>query len=132
VLFRSALLAPTGQWDRARINAVIATGETRTVALAGPIPVYIAYFTAEPDDDGTITFFPDIYKGIERQSRRTAGGPAACNAPVSAFSKMPSPQNTPSEGLFWSRIRFCGNEGRSFQRVGFMQIMPKLTIARTA
>ncbi|MDQ4420426.1 L,D-transpeptidase family protein [Sphingobium sp. DEHP117] len=58
----AALLAPTGQWDRARIDAVIATGETQTAALAEPIPVYVAYFTAEPDDDGTIGFFPDIYK----------------------------------------------------------------------
>ncbi|MBB6122411.1 murein L,D-transpeptidase YcbB/YkuD [Sphingobium subterraneum] len=58
----TALLAPTGQWDRQRIDATVASGETQTVTLAEPIPVYIAYFTAEPDEDGAMRFFPDIYK----------------------------------------------------------------------
>ncbi len=58
----AALLAPTGRWDRARIDATVAAGETLMVPLAEPIPVYIAYFTAEPGDDGAMRFFPDIYK----------------------------------------------------------------------
>lgn len=58
----AALLAPGGEWDRARIDAVVASRETTTVPLAEPIPVYLTYFTAEPDDDGNMRFFPDIYK----------------------------------------------------------------------
>lgn len=58
----NALLAPSGLWDRARIDAAVAGGETQTVPLAVPIPVYVAYFTAEPGDDGTMRYFPDIYK----------------------------------------------------------------------
>lgn len=58
----AALLEPTGQWDRTRIDAAVAAGETRTVPLAEPVPVYVTYFTAEPDDDGNMRFFPDVYK----------------------------------------------------------------------
>jgi murein L,D-transpeptidase YcbB/YkuD len=58
----SALLAPTGQWDKSRIDAVITKGETLTIPLVEPIPVYISYFTAEPDDQKNMRFFPDIYK----------------------------------------------------------------------
>ncbi|MCH4151525.1 MAG: L,D-transpeptidase family protein [Sphingobium sp.] len=56
----AALLGSSG-WDRARIDAAVAAGETQTVPLAEPIPVYIAYFTAEPDEDGAMRYFPDIY-----------------------------------------------------------------------
>tara|TARA_R110000782_G_scaffold78293_5_gene156033 strand:+ start:13071 stop:14207 length:1137 start_codon:yes stop_codon:yes gene_type:complete len=58
----AALLEPTGQWDRTRIDAAVAAGETQTVPLAEPVPVYVTYFTAEPDDDGNMRFFPDVYK----------------------------------------------------------------------
>jgi len=58
----SELLAPTGLWDRARVDAAVASGETQTLSLAVPIPVYVAYFTAEPDDEGNMRYFPDIYK----------------------------------------------------------------------
>lgn len=57
----TALLAPGGAWDRKRIDAAIASKQTQTIALREPIPVYISYFTAEPDEDGSIRFFPDIY-----------------------------------------------------------------------
>lgn len=58
----SELLAPTGLWDRARVDAAVASGDTQTLSLAAPIPVYVAYFTAEPDDEGNMRYFPDIYK----------------------------------------------------------------------
>lgn len=57
----AALLARTNGWDRPRIDAVVSSGETRLVPLDQAIPVYITYFTAEPDDDGTMRFFPDVY-----------------------------------------------------------------------
>lgn len=58
----AALLASTGEWDRARIDKAVKAGETQAVPLSQSIPVYITYFTAEPDDDGNMRFFPDIYK----------------------------------------------------------------------
>ena len=50
------------QWDRSRLDAVVAAGATQTIELRTPIPVYIAYFTAEPDDSGGIRYFPDVYR----------------------------------------------------------------------
>lgn len=59
--FAADLLAPGGQWDRAQIDAAIAAGDTRSIALAEPVPVYIAYFTAAATTDGNIVTYPDIY-----------------------------------------------------------------------
>jgi len=59
--FAALVLAPTGEWDRAAIDAAIATGDNRTVPLAEPIPVYIAYFTAAATTDGNIVTYADIY-----------------------------------------------------------------------
>lgn len=58
----ASLLAPTGEWNRARIETVVDSRTTTMVPLAQPIPVYVTYFTAEPGDDGHMRFFPDIYK----------------------------------------------------------------------
>ncbi len=60
--FAATLLAVQPGWDRARVDALVESGATETVALDQPIPVYISYFTAEPDSDGTIRFYPDIYR----------------------------------------------------------------------
>lgn len=57
----SALLAPRGDWDRNRIEAEVTSGRTQSVPLTLPIPVYVTYFTAEPDGLGNIRYFPDIY-----------------------------------------------------------------------
>jgi murein L,D-transpeptidase YcbB/YkuD len=57
----TTLLSAQPQWDRSRVDAAVASGRTQQVALATPIPVYVAYFTAEPDGNGGIRYFPDIY-----------------------------------------------------------------------
>jgi murein L,D-transpeptidase YcbB/YkuD len=59
--FAAVLLAPTGGWDRASIDAGIDAGRTQSVQLAEPIPVYIAYFTAAATNDGNIVTYADIY-----------------------------------------------------------------------
>lgn len=56
----TALLA-SPDWDRTAVETAVATGRTQTMALAVPIPVYIVYFTAEPDGSGGIRYLPDIY-----------------------------------------------------------------------
>jgi len=48
--------------DRAANDARVATGETVTVSLPAPMPVYIAYFTAGVGADGQVAFYPDIYR----------------------------------------------------------------------
>jgi len=49
------------QWNRQKIDAVIATKETRTVNLKTPIPVLLLYWTAQPRPDGQIVFRNDVY-----------------------------------------------------------------------
>jgi len=55
------LLADPVKWNRAALDAVVASGETRTVRVPRPVPVLIIYWTADRDDDGSIVFKPDPY-----------------------------------------------------------------------
>ncbi|MCE8002853.1 L,D-transpeptidase family protein [Halomonas sp. MCCC 1A11081] len=44
------------------IDARIDSGETRNVSLANRMPVILHYWTVNPDDDGALSFRPDIYE----------------------------------------------------------------------
>nr|WP_228577945.1 L,D-transpeptidase family protein [Halomonas sp.] len=44
------------------IGARIDSGETRNVSLANRMPVILHYWTVNPDDDGMLSFRPDIYE----------------------------------------------------------------------
>jgi murein L,D-transpeptidase YcbB/YkuD len=59
--FAALLLAPTGHWDRADIDAAVETGRNQQTPLAHPVPVYIAYFTAAATSDGDIVTYGDVY-----------------------------------------------------------------------
>jgi L,D-transpeptidase YcbB len=60
--FAEALLAPTGEWDKARIDETVASGETVQADMAAPVPVYITYFTAAAAKDaGGMIAYKDIY-----------------------------------------------------------------------
>jgi murein L,D-transpeptidase YcbB/YkuD len=48
-------------YDRARIEAVIASGKRTVVKLDNPIPVHVAYLTAWVNKDGSVHFRPDVY-----------------------------------------------------------------------
>ena len=77
--FAATLLAPTGEWDRAAVDAAIATGRTTTASLPQPIPVYIAYFTAAATNDGGIVTYADIYgrdAPVRQALNRAAAAPA--------------------------------------------------------
>ncbi len=56
------LLAANPGWDRARIEAVIASGETVRVRLDRPMPVRLLYRTADIGPDGAVHFRDDIYE----------------------------------------------------------------------
>lgn len=56
------LLQDTPGWDRARIDAAIATGERQNVQLAKKVPVAWIYLTAWMTRDGTVHFRDDIYE----------------------------------------------------------------------
>lgn len=50
-----------GQRTVEEVEAIIASGRTRDLILDHPIPVYIGYFTAAPDEGGTVRFYNDLY-----------------------------------------------------------------------
>lgn len=56
----ATLLGPG--WDRARVDTVVGSGRTQSAMLPAALPVYITYFTAEPDSLGGVRYFPDIYR----------------------------------------------------------------------
>ena len=48
-------------WSGQRVQSTIYSGRTRTVHLPEPLPVYILYFTAWANPDGSISFHKDVY-----------------------------------------------------------------------
>ena len=71
--FAEVILGSEG-WTREQINSQVGSGETRTVVLSEPLPVYVLYWTAEVDDKGTIHFYDDIY-GRDAKVLRTLDRP---------------------------------------------------------
>jgi murein L,D-transpeptidase YcbB/YkuD len=57
--YAAALLE--GMATRPQIDAIVASGETATVDLGRPMPVYVAYFTAVGDGAFGARILPDIY-----------------------------------------------------------------------
>lgn len=53
-------------WPKAKIDAAMDAGEEKWVTLKTKIPVFIGYFTAWVDSDGTVHFYEDIYKRDDR------------------------------------------------------------------
>jgi len=51
----------SSNWTMAMIDAAIATGKTQTIPLPHSIPVYMFYWTAFADPDGTVEFRDDLY-----------------------------------------------------------------------
>lgn len=49
-------------WDAAKIQTAMNSGEESWYTLKNKIPVYIGYFTAWVDEDGVIHFYEDVYK----------------------------------------------------------------------
>jgi murein L,D-transpeptidase YcbB/YkuD len=58
----------------ARLKDAIASGTTQHIAMARPLPVYVLYWTAFADSDGTFEFRRDIY-GRDQRLIAARGGP---------------------------------------------------------
>ena len=58
----SWLLARDGSPESGKLDALLASGETKTVYLKAPVPVYLVYFTAFVTDDGDVALRRDIYE----------------------------------------------------------------------
>jgi murein L,D-transpeptidase YcbB/YkuD len=55
------VLNDPAKWNKASIDAVLASQKTLTVNLAKPVPVLILYWTAQPLPNGQVFFRNDIY-----------------------------------------------------------------------
>ncbi|MEQ8743482.1 L,D-transpeptidase family protein [Parasphingorhabdus sp.] len=53
-----------------KVDSILASRETTKLALVRPIPVYVAYFTAEQAEDGSVGYLPDVYKRDPQQLAR--------------------------------------------------------------
>jgi murein L,D-transpeptidase YcbB/YkuD len=59
--FAEAILMGDPDWSRERIDAILAKGDNKSIALDKPLPVHLVYQTAWADDQGLIHFRNDIY-----------------------------------------------------------------------
>ena len=55
------LLLEDPKWDRAALDALVASRRTQTITLSQPVPVVILYWTAEVDENDRFVFKPDVY-----------------------------------------------------------------------
>jgi murein L,D-transpeptidase YcbB/YkuD len=56
-------------WTGEQVADAIASGRSQTVNLPEKLPVYLHYFTAWPQADGTIKYYDDIYNRDARLNR---------------------------------------------------------------
>ena len=68
-----------GVKTRAEIDAIVASGRSVTIALAQPVPVYIAYFTASAGPNGALATYPDIYRRDGRITSLAAAKARDCS-----------------------------------------------------
>jgi murein L,D-transpeptidase YcbB/YkuD len=71
------VLLDSDQWSRDAIDAAIATGQTKNVPLHKTLPVYVLYWTAFVDPDGTVEFRDDVYGRDRRLAEALAARAAA-------------------------------------------------------
>jgi murein L,D-transpeptidase YcbB/YkuD len=69
------LLRTDPRWSRGRIQEAIARGAERHVSLPAAIPVYLLYWTAWVDEDGTLHFRDDIYQRDTKLAKALFGPP---------------------------------------------------------
>jgi len=92
-IFPLASLALTGdpQDGLERLTQAVAAGETQRIALRTPLPVYMFYWTAVADSDGTTGFRPDLYDRDKRLLAKLAA-PAPMKAKPDAPAKVAAAQ----------------------------------------
>jgi murein L,D-transpeptidase YcbB/YkuD len=61
-------------WTRQRLADALDAGETLRIPLTRPLPVYILYWTAFVDPDGSVQFREDVYGRDRRLAGALAGG----------------------------------------------------------
>jgi len=72
--FANRLFGPDGTLTPGQISSLVTSGKTKVVNLKTKVPVHLAYFTTWIGDDGTPSFFPDIYERDKLVARVLYGG----------------------------------------------------------
>jgi len=57
------------EWTRANLQQLLDSGMTKTIALPNPVSLYLTYWTAQGNEDGTVLFADDIYEGDSKLDR---------------------------------------------------------------
>jgi murein L,D-transpeptidase YcbB/YkuD len=89
------LVLDSPQWSRAALEQGIATGKTRRIDLAKPVPVLLVYLTATTDPDGVTRFFRDVY-GRDPALIRALDGPVRLVLPKTGTAAVPVKRGTAS------------------------------------
>lgn len=55
------VLGDSARWNRGTLREAMATGAQQTLRLPRPIPVFVLYWTAASDTQGTLHFHEDVY-----------------------------------------------------------------------
>ena len=79
----AVLLKRDQGWTQGRVASAIANGYDQHVKLEQTIPVYVTYFTAWVNDDGSLSTYGDVYNHDARMAAALElGGPAPTPEPV--------------------------------------------------
>ena len=57
-----SLMDDPENWNQEKIDEMLESGETVTIHLPKPVPIYIIYLTATVDEDDRLYFLKDVYK----------------------------------------------------------------------
>jgi L,D-transpeptidase YcbB len=92
------LLRDDPRWTREKIVAAVESGKTRDVPLPNPVPVYLLYWTAWADSQGTVHFREDVYgrdAPLDEALRQGAeGAPATETPPADGHQVRTGPTST--------------------------------------
>ncbi|WP_164843883.1 L,D-transpeptidase family protein [Croceicoccus ponticola] len=82
-----------GRMTRDEIDAIVATRKTTTVDLPRGLPIYVTYFTAFADGDGSVRVVPDIYRRDTRIRASADMRPPVRMAETTVGEGCPVPAN---------------------------------------
>jgi murein L,D-transpeptidase YcbB/YkuD len=92
------LLADEPAWSPDAVHAAIGSGKTRWLRLSDPVPIYVVYWTAWVDPDGTVQFRDDLYDRDGRSGDGVANDPVSQSPPRPAASASAPRGRNPTSG----------------------------------
>jgi murein L,D-transpeptidase YcbB/YkuD len=100
------LLAHDKGISAAQIKEMVASGQTNEIALRNPIPVHIAYFTAEADEKGQVRFYHDLYGLDSRVASALRGQPVQfASEPVVSAAATSEEDSSEERSESWAHPR---------------------------